>query len=353
MRASSSTSESGVKLATIWPVAGLMLAIDGWMVAVAMTDTPFVMLLSLRMSAIEALLTRSIDYAGLFPPAGLDMAAAVEKYAGYQDEPAAWALGRFVLPVARLGELEKEAGRYVPEIRTTRPWRLALLPGSDLPGDLDSIADFNRRHAASTPSLNADTIEVKATSVSGIEDIMHRVPRSLQAYIEIPIDRDPRELLAAISKLGGRAKVRTGGVTAQAFPTTKELIRFLLECREAELPFKATAGLHHPLRATYRLTYAPDSPSGVMFGFLNLFLASAFLRTGLGEAEAARLLEEGSPDAFHFDDTGVTWEGHRVGLEDLREARRLGVVSFGSCSFTEPISDLQSLHLLGSGAQHT
>lgn len=305
------------------------------------------------MSAIQALLTESIDYAGLFPPAGLDMAAAVENYARYQDEPAAWALGRFVLPVSRLEEFEKEAGRYVPETPTTQTWRLALLPGSDLAGDLDSIANFNRGHALPSPSLVADTIEVKATSVRGIEDIMHRVPRSLQAYIEIPVDRDPRDLLAAIGKLGGRAKVRTGGVTAQAFPTTGELIRFLLGCREAELPFKATAGLHHPLRAAYRLTYAPDSPSGLMFGFLNLFLASAFLRTGMGEAEAARLLEEGSPDAFQFDDAGVTWEGHRVGLEELREARRLGVVSFGSCSFTEPIGDLQALHLLGSGAQHT
>lgn len=305
------------------------------------------------MSAIQALLTESIDYAGLFPPAGLDMSSAVENYARYQNDPAAWALGRFVLPVSRLREFDKEADTYFPEIPTTQPWRLALLPGSDLAGDLDSITDFNRRHAVPKPSLIADTIEVKATSVGGIEDIMHRVPRSLQVYIEIPIDREPRSLLAAIGKQGGRAKVRTGGVTAQAFPTTGELIRFLRGCRDANLPFKATAGLHHPLRAQYRLTYAPDSPSGVMFGFLNLFLANAFLRTGMGEAEAVRLLEEASPDAFQFDDAGVTWEGHRIGLEELREARRLGLVSFGSCSFTEPIGDLQALHLLGSGAQHS
>lgn len=304
------------------------------------------------MSAIQALLTESIDYAGLFPPAGLTMAAAVANYARYQNEPAAWALGRFVLQVGRLGEFEKEAGSYVPEIPTTHPWRLALLPGSDLTGDLESIADFNRRHAVTTPSLLVDTIEVKASSVRDIEDIMHRVPRSLQAYFEIPIDRDPRHLLAAMARLGGRAKVRTGGVTAPVFPTTGELIRFLSGCIEADLPFKATAGLHHPLRAVYRLTYAPDSPSGVMFGFLNLFLATAFLRTGMEEAEAARLLEEGSPDAFHFDDAGVTWQGHRVGLGKLREARRCGVVSFGSCSFTDPIGDLQAIHLLGSGAHH-
>ncbi|HEV8176524.1 MAG TPA: hypothetical protein VGP44_02435, partial [Gemmatimonadales bacterium] len=96
----------------------------------------------------------------------------------------------------------------------------------------------------------------------------------------------------------------------------------------------------------------PESPSGVMFGFLNLFLAVAFLRTGVEETEAARLLEEGSPEAFRFDDTGVTWAGHRVGLNELRDARRFGVVSFGSCSFTEPIDDLEAIHILGS-AKHT
>ena len=136
-----------------------------------------------------------------------------------------------------------------------------------------------------------------------------------------------------------------------AFPTTSDLLRFLRGCVRGRLPFKATAGLHHPLRAEYRLTYAPDSPTGVMFGFLNLFLATAFLRAGLTETEAARLLEERSPDAFQIDEDGISWQGHRLDLEALRDARRLAVVSFGSCSFTEPIGDLEALHLLGPGAR--
>ena len=113
-----------------------------------------------------------------------------------------------------------------------------------------------------------------------------------------------RRSLAAVRRLGGRAKVRTGGVTRDAFPTTSDLIRFLRRCVRAGLPFKATAGLHHPLRAEYRLTYAPDSPAGVMFGFLNLFLATAFLRAGMEETEAARLLEERSPTPSRSMKTG-------------------------------------------------
>jgi len=305
-----------------------------------------------NMSAIKTLLAESIDYAGLFPPAGLDMATAVENYARYRTEPAAWALGRFVVPVSRLREFETAAARPCPDNPTVRPWRLALLVGADLAGDLEMTAKFNRRHSQTgAPPVLADTIEVKASSVGGIEDIMHRVPPTLQAYVEVPIDRDPRDLLAAVRRLGGRAKVRTGGVTREAFPTTSNLIRFLRGCVQADLPFKATAGLHHPLRAEYRLTYAPDSPAGLMFGFLNLFLATAFLRAGMEEADAARLLEEGSPEAFQIDDAGITWTSHRLDLDALRDARRFGVVSFGSCSFTEPIGDLEALHLLGPRAR--
>ena len=304
------------------------------------------------MNAIRALLTESIDYAGLFPPADLDMATAVENYARYRREPAAWALGRFVVPVTRLREFEAAAARSFPENPKGQPWRLALLAGPDLAGDLETAAEFNRRHSQpGTPALLADTIEVKASSVGDIEEIMHRIPGALQAYVEIPIDGDPRDLVAVVRRLGGRAKVRTGGVTRDAFPTTNQLIRFLRRCVEAGLPFKATAGLHHPLRAEYPLTYAPDSPAGMMFGFLNLFLATAFLRAGMEEADAARLLEEGSPEAFQIDDTGIAWTSHRLDLDALRDARHFGVVSFGSCSFTEPIGDLEALHLLGSGAR--
>jgi hypothetical protein len=88
-----------------------------------------------------------------------------------------------------------------------------------------------------------------------------------------------------------------------------------------------------------------------MFGFLNLFLTTAFLRAGMEETDAARLLEEGSPEAFQIDEGSIGWKSHRLHLDALRDARRFGVVSFGSCSFAEPIGDLEALQLLGSGAR--
>jgi hypothetical protein len=112
------------------------------------------------------------------------------------------------------------------------------------------------------------------------------------------------------------------------------------------VPFKATAGLHHPLRAEYRLTYEPESPIGPMFGFLNLFLATAYLAGGMDGETAARLLEERDAEAIRWDDAGVEWRGRRLDLAALAGAREAGIVSFGSCSFTEPIGDLESLRLL-------
>jgi hypothetical protein len=301
----------------------------------------------LTMSAIRTLLRGSIDYAGLFPPAGLDMATAVANYAQYRTGPAAWALGRFIVPVGWLPELEAAAQHLLPQRSEAGPWRLGALAGPDFAEDLAQVSEFNRRQSGlSAVGVTADTVEVKAATESAVEEIMRRIPPDLQAYIEIPIDRDPRGLIAAIRRLGGRAKVRTGGVTTDVFPSTADLIRFVRGCVQEQVPFKATAGLHHPLRAEYRLTYESESPCGTMFGFLNLFLAAAFLLAGMSQADAARLLEEGSPEAIQVDESGITWNGHRLDLESLHRARREGMISFGSCSFTEPIGDLETLHLL-------
>jgi hypothetical protein len=301
----------------------------------------------MSMSAIRLLLHNSIDYAGLFPPAGLQMGAAATNYASYRAGDTAWALGRFVLPASRLPELAAAIREDLPLQPAAQPWPLSALAGPDLGADLDQVAAFNDRHASAGPAVAlVDTLEVKASSVSVIEDSMHRIPDHLRVYFEIPIDQDPSHLIAAVARRGGRAKVRTGGVTREAFPHTSELVRFLQACISARVPFKATAGLHHPLRAEYRLTYAPDSASGVMFGFLNLFLAASFLQAGMSPDQAARVLEETSARVLQFDDGGISWRDQRLSLDSLRDMRENVLHSFGSCSFTEPIAELDALHLL-------
>src|SRR4051812_46206928 len=244
------------------------------------------------MDAMRMLLSESIDYAGLFPPAELDMASALDNFGRYSSGPSSWALGRFIVPVSRLSEFEAMLAR-IPLHRTDRPWRFAALLGSNQEADLQLLHDFSRRHVNQGAII--DTVEVKATSENEVGEIIRLVPPSLQTYIEIPIERDPRDLIAAIGLGGRRAKVRTGGVTQDAFPRAADLLRFLREAVRLAVPFKATAGLHHPLRAMYPLTYAESAPTGIMFGFLNLFLAVGFLRAGMEETEVAKVLQEGEP----------------------------------------------------------
>jgi hypothetical protein len=184
-----------------------------------------------------------------------------------------------------------------------------------------------------------DAVEAKAGSVEAIDRLLAGLPRWTEAYVEIPLDRDPAPLVTAIARHGARAKARTGGVTADAFPSPAELLRFLRACTAADLPFKATAGLHHPLRAEYPLTYAPDSPRATMFGFLNLFLAAAFLRQGASDAEMLQLLEERSPGAFRFTREVIEWRGHRLDRAAIETARSGAITAFGSCSFDEPVRE--------------
>ncbi len=297
------------------------------------------------MNPVHTLLRQSIDYAGLFPPAGLGMSAAIDEYLRYQAGPEAWALGRFIVPASRLAEFEEAAGGGSSERAGRQPWQLSALVGTELAGDLDQIAGFQRRHADSAPGMTVDTIEAKADAVSAIEETMRSVPGRLQVYFELPIERDPIDLITTVARVGARAKVRTGGVTPQAFPSTVSLARFIHACVRAKVPFKATAGLHHALRAEYRLTYEEDSDTGVMFGFLNLFLATALAGNGMAERDTHRILEESSPAAFRVDDAAISWRDRRFDRDTLGRARE-SMISFGSCSFTEPIDELQSLHWL-------
>ena len=233
--------------------------------------------------SLRALLEHLIDYAGLFPPAALSMQDAVRNYARYRDGEYAWALGRFVVPKERVAEVPAE-------------FPLSIL-GVD---------------------------EVKAA------DIDSAAP---DTFIEIT----DTSLLPELKKRGLRAKIRTGGLTEDAFPSTQAIANFLRACKRARVAFKATAGLHHPLRCVKPLTYEPNAPTGKMHGFVNVFLAAAMTEHAVG------ILAEEDASAFAFEDEAASWRGNRVSTEDIQTMRRTFALSFGSCSFEEPIGDLKEL----------
>jgi hypothetical protein len=232
-------------------------------------------------------LSSIIDYAGLFPPATLSMADAVAEYARARSGPDAWALGRFVVPHARL-----------PEFGRT-DWDLSVIVDRpiDVPG--------------------AKSLEAKASDLDQIW------PSRIPAFFEIPLDR--LDLLHPIAQMGGRAKIRLANT-----PPSAQVAAFLVACAAARLPFKATAGLHHPLR--HRDGH----------GFLNLFLAAALAKSGGREADLIRLLDDGDRQAFAFEVQGASWRGRKIPLAGVRSF----ALSFGSCSFQEPMDHLRELKFL-------
>jgi hypothetical protein len=302
--------------------------------------------------SVVALLRSLIDYAGLFPPASLEMPAAVANYEKCLQSESSWMLGRFIVPAARLDEFQEAVGSRGNLGAEKTGWDLSVLLGPDVAADFDRMSEFNSRKPSdgSAIEVKIESVEVKVTSPADIEKISKIICPDMETYFEIPWGsgdhENVRECVKAVSACGRRAKIRTGGETADKFPPAETVVEFIEACEAAGVGFKATAGLHHPVRSRHRLTYQPDSASGMMHGFLNVFLAAAFVRSGMDSPLATELLKEQTPEAFEFDAAGVAWRGHRVSADRIVETRRNFSISFGSCSFTEPIDDLRSLHLL-------
>ncbi len=304
---------------------------------------------------IETLLTDLIDYAGLFPPAKLDMAKSVEAYNRAKVSEHEWALGRFVCPASRLAEFTKAASPLLPgtfatsgyreQARGSEPWRLSVLIDGELGHDLDVIEAFNQHHDAEEHGQAVvDSVEMKVADVNEIDEALDEIPEDLFPYFEFPVNEDCRGFVAALAGNQAAAKIRTGGVSSGAFPTPIEVAQFLCACAASDVPFKATAGLHHPVRGRFRLTYERDSAACTMHGFINVFLCAALVRVkGLDVERAEAVLQEEDPAAFKFSNELVSWRGHGLGLMELAKLRETFALSFGSCSFDEPLSDLRSI----------
>ena len=191
-----------------------------------------------------------------------------------------------------------------------------------------------------------DAVEAKVATPSGVERLAATLPPGLTAYVELPPGGDPDPLVRAVAAARLRAKIRTGGITPDAIPSPESVARFLVSCRDARVAFKATAGLHHPLRATHALTYEPEAACATMHGFLNVFLAAALLHGGAPVDDALAMLRDERPARLHATDDAVAWNGHALSAAALTEVRARFATSFGSCSFSEPVEELRGMGLL-------
>ncbi|HEY9786539.1 MAG TPA: hypothetical protein V6D17_14115 [Candidatus Obscuribacterales bacterium] len=248
---------------------------------------------------LKALLERLIDYAGMYPPAGLSLEETLANYNQYRQSDYAWMLNSLVIGASELDRV----------------------PAS-LDGSLAVLAESDESRAA--------TLETKKI-----------VAAERPVYCEVPLES--MHELERIKQSGCYAKIRTGGVKPEAIPAPASVSSFILACADLRLPFKATAGLHHPVRAEHALTYEPVALRAVMHGFLNILMASSF--AWHGERDIEVIIGETDPSAFAFDDK-AHWRGKSLDAKQIREARKNFIHSIGSCSFEEPVTELQALGLL-------
>jgi hypothetical protein len=299
------------------------------------------------MRSARVLLNGVIDYAGLFPPASLDMKSAVSAYAEYIAGPFSGLLGKFIVPVSRLREFS-EASRALLPRDAYHPWRISLIAGKSLSETCEAADRFNERHSNGSADGNAlcDAIETVAAEAAAVRDALEHIPDFFDPFLEVPAAIDPAPAIEAMSGTRAAAKIRTGGVTPESIPSPSQVLRFMRQCHIHQVPFKATAGLHHAVRSRYPLTYEPDSAQAEMFGYLNVFTAAAALTAGWDDASVLPILESRDPGAFRFDADGLSFGERKIPSTVLARTREQFALSFGSCSFAEPVGEAQSLSLL-------
>lgn len=279
-------------------------------------------------SAMQCALASLFDYAGMFPPADLDLRMALHEYLMYRQNEHVCALGCMVVDANALHLLRNEA-RY--EMRNLQ---LSVIATSESLKMVQQHLD---------EGLPIKMVEIRATGRDKILHLKECLPEDIAAYVEVSVEFRDISVLDAIREAGLRAKLRMGGVVAEAFPSAVSVAAMLKMLAERKIAFKATAGLHHPLRSQHRFTYQQDSKAGMMHGFMNLLCASALVWFGGGVGEAAQLLEEQNPRAWSLTADAIRWRSREWSVSQVQEVREHFLMSIGSCSFVEPMRDLEAL----------
>ena len=243
------------------------------------------------LDARRALFGGLIDHAPTFPPEELPLEEGLVEHRRVRQSDNGWIVNRFVCPASKLAALGGE------------PLRLSV------------VIDTGR--------LPAEDARIEAIEAAGLDpDVLFDAAR--EVYAELPLRDDVSFRILQLGELGIRAKVRCGGAVTPSVPMLGE---FVEACRRLEVPFKATAGLHQPLR------------HGDEHGFLNLLAAAVF-----GDEEEALAEEDAS--AFGLTAGAFTWRDRSASADEVARVRRELFVSFGSCSAQEPIDGLIELGLL-------
>jgi hypothetical protein len=299
-------------------------------------------------ASLRALLDQAIDYAGMFPPCGLALEPALRNQASYVRLPEAWMLNGFVLLIEQFDAARQLLSEFDPHC----PLRVAALGPKTTKADafLDGLG---KAETAIRSFSRSDLVSASHLEMFLPDDVDSASLKEARAIVgELPVfwEAPPERAEQTIALIAGHNsdedtatfgyKLRTGGVTADAFPTSAQIARALVTAAMHQLPIKFTAGLHHPIRQ-FR-----DEVKTKMHGFLNVLGAAVLAAEHQWEADqAVTMIEDEDPRSFSFTDHFFAWRDWKIDTERLQYRRKF-VRSFGSCSFDEPRDDLRALRFL-------
>ncbi|HWY51257.1 MAG TPA: hypothetical protein VNW72_07215 [Chthoniobacterales bacterium] len=299
-------------------------------------------------ASVRALLVRSIDYAGMFPPCDLELEPALKNQAQYVRAPDSWMLSTFVLPVTKFSD----AAAFVSQFDKQHPLRISALGAkaenakdflSELKNAAEIIRSFQKQHLDLVSVVQLEMLAPPDVDLAKLNEAAGLLADlKLQTFWETPAESAAQTiaLLARAKQPAFGYKLRTGGVTVDAFPNSVQIARAILGSTKHHVPIKFTAGLHHPIRQ-FR-----DEVKTEMHGFLNVLGAGVLsAEHHWDEAQTIEMLEDQRSSSFEFHDTVFAWRDWEITLDRIK-ARRKFVTSFGSCSFDEPREDLRGLDLL-------
>jgi len=310
-----------------------------------------------------ALLAGAIDYAGMFPPASLDLNATMQKAASFRmTAKHPWLMNRIVLS---LSEVKKLNAKFLFGCGANgSPWSISVL---STPSTATSHSDFvkgvdwdfremrriQERHYHSSAKVDLVSYEIKLPDTitspgqaitSGeyifpaLEQIETIWPGEMDVYFEVSLEGAWQETLEGVTRIMSEwinensespilpgLKVRTGG---KVVPRAEQLAMAIDECAANGVKIKATQGMHHPL------THSGE------FGFVNLFAAVNFAFSwGPQEfslKDIENCLRSENPKDFVFLESTFSWMGRELTNDQIESARKTHAAALGSCSLDEP-----------------
>jgi len=302
-------------------------------------------------SSLECFLEKLIDYAGLFPPAKLEIEPAINNYLEIIKSRDRWIISQFIIPISRLNEISTDLMKnYSKEF----PLTLSLI-STDLCNEIIIVNDFLNKYGSSSKFIGNESSILDLSTFSqyllNVHQICKKQNLHIVSFYEVgPSDNWIEEMNEAVSKISRfnaeygeniGFKLRCGGVEAHMFPPAEDIAYAILACIQAGISMKFTAGLHHPIR------HYNESVKTKMYGFFNIFIAGMIAhKFNVGIDILIHILLEEIPENFKFDENGLSWKDYSISNIEIQKYRRDFFISYGSCSFDEPLEDLQQLGLL-------